>query len=81
MAEAEEYSLYRVKLMRTINAIDRVIPLKAEDQVLIVLELDTTEKIQKWFNWIRERLTGENDLQATAEEVVRAAVHINKGWI
>ena len=53
--------------------------LKDEDAVLIVLMLTTDEKVQKWFDWIKARLIGENEIDATATEIVRAAVHIDQG--
>jgi hypothetical protein len=65
--------------MALINSINQVIPLKPENQVLIVLKLNTEEKIVKFNEWIKTRLKGENDLQATETEIVRAAVRIGKG--
>ena len=62
-----------------INSINQVIPLEMKNQVLIVMQLDTEEKISQWFKWIRRRLKGGNDLQATETEIVRAAVQIGKG--
>lgn len=67
--------------MNMINSINQVIPLKPENQVLIVMKLNTEKKIQEWFEWIRPRLKGENGLQATETEIVRAAVKIDKGLI
>ena len=81
MAGVAESSPYRAVLMSMINSINQVIPLKDENQVLIVMKLDTEEKIQKWFEWLRPKLIGENELQATEAEIVRAAVHISKGII
>ena len=79
MAGVEESSPYRAILINMINSINQVIPLREQDQVLIVWKLDTEEKIQKWFEWLRPRVKGENDLDATATEIVRAAVKIGKG--
>ena len=53
--------------------------LKEEEAVLIVLELTTDEMVQKWFDWIKARLIGENEIDATATEIVRAAVQIDQG--
>ena len=79
MAGVEKSSPYREVLIGMINSINQIIPLSPENQVLIVLQLDTEEKIQKWFEWMRPKIKGENDLQATEAEIVRAAVTINKG--
>ena len=79
MAGVEKSSPYREVLIGMINSINQVIPLSPENQVLIVLKLNTEEKIQKWFEWLKPRIKGENDLQATEVEIVRAAVKIDKG--
>ena len=71
-------SPYYEVLLSQINAINRVIPLKEEEQVLIFIRLNTEEKIIKWNEWIKGRLKGENSLDATANEIVQAAVHISK---
>ena len=78
MAEAENSSQFKENLLGMINAISRVIPMPEQDQVLIVLLLNTDEKIHKWFEWLRPRITGENELDATEAEIVRAAVQIDK---
>ena len=79
MATLEKSSRYYQPLMDMIVTIDSVIQLTQENQVLLVLELNTESKVQKWFDWIQTKLKGENDLQATEAEIVRAAVKINKG--
>ena len=80
MAGVDKSSPYRKALFVLINEIDRVIPMKPENQVLIVLRLDTEEKIVQFNNWVKSRRTGENELDATEVEIVRAAVRIGKGW-
>ena len=79
MLGVDKSSPYRKALITLINAINRVIPLTPENQVLIVIELDTEEKIIQFNNWVKSRLTGENELDATEVEIVRAAVRIGKG--
>ena len=79
MAKLEKSSQYWKALMDMIVTINSTIPLEEKEQVLIVLLLNTEEKVKKWFHWIRQRLVGENDLDATAAEIVRAAVQIDKG--
>ena len=79
MAGVDKSSPYRAVLMSMINSINQIVPLKMENQVLIVLKLNTEAKIQQWFEWLRLKLKGENELQATEEEIVRAAVKIDKG--
>ena len=45
MLGVDKSSPYRKALITLINAINRVIPLTPENQVLIVIELDTEEKL------------------------------------
>ena len=75
----DKSSPYWEALMSLIVSIDNVVPLKEENQVLIVMKLNTEEKVIMWNEWIKSRLVGDNDLQATEEEIVRAAVRIDKG--
>lgn len=81
MAEVEKFSQYKEHLLTIINSINSTIPLKEENQVLIVLKLNSIEKIRKWVDWIRSKLQGENELMATEAEIVRAAVQIDKGMM
>ncbi len=79
MEGVDKSSPYRALLMKMINAVNAVVPLKPQNQVLIVIVLDTEEKISQWFEWLRPRLRGENDLDATETEIVGAASWIGKG--
>ena len=79
MVGVDKSSPYREALLSLINSINQVIPLKEENQVLIVMKLNTERKIVIFNEWVKTRLKGENDLQATEEEIVRAAVRIDKG--
>lgn len=79
METLKKSSRYYQPLMDMIVTIDSIIPLAKENQVLLVLKLNTEAKVQKWFDWIATKLKGENDLQATEVEIVRAAVKIDKG--
>ena len=79
MEKAEASSPYREKMLALIRAIDREMPMRDENKVLIVLQLDTDQKRIAWFDWVGSKLKGENELDATEEEIVRAAVKINRG--
>ena len=81
MAGIEESNPYRQALIGLINAINREVPLEEKNQVLLVILLDTEHKIYTFGHWIKEHLNGMGKLQATEIEIVRAAVHINKGLI
>ena len=79
MAGVAESSPYRQYLMDMIVALDGAVSLSEPNQVLLVIQLDTEEKIAKFFEWIRARMVGENEVRATEAEIMRAAVQINKG--
>ena len=79
MPKVTKSSPYWEALLELINAITRSVPLSMENQALIVYRLDTEEKIEAFFQWIESRLVGDDKVQATEEEIVRAAVHAHKG--
>ncbi len=80
MNKSEELALYKKALYSMILSINEIIPLSEQDQVLIAFFLrDSKTKIQQWFEWLRPRIKGENELEATKEEIIRAAVQIDKG--
>ena len=73
-------SPWREELIGAIVDINEMVPLEKSDQVLIVIVLDTEEKIYKWFQWLKTVLVAkENKINATAVEIVQAAVFIGKG--
>lgn len=77
MVETKRFSQYKEHLLTMVNAINREIPLREQNQVLIVYKLNTVEKIQKFFEWIGENLQ-EGKLLATEEKIVRVAVKAAK---
>ena len=84
MVEAEKSERYkdlREALIGLILSINEVIPLEEREQVLIVMKLNTSEKIVKFNEWVKARMKSENDLDATAAEIVIAAVQIDKGLL
>ena len=78
MVGVDKSSPYREALISLINSINQAVSLKPENQVLIVMKLDTEQKIVEFNEWVKSHLQGENNLQATEVEIVRAAVRIGK---
>ena len=78
MLGVKKSSPYRKWLMTLINSIDFEIGLSKENQVLIVIKLNTAEKIIKFSNWIKQNLKN-GVLEKTETEIVQKAVHIGKG--
>ena len=79
MDTLDKSSRYYQPLMDMVVTLGEIVPLEEKNQVLIVMLLNTDQKVQKWFDWIKDRLKGENELNATEAEIVRAAVQIDKG--
>ena len=77
MVGVEKSSPYREALMRLINAINAEIPLEEKNQVLLVMKLNTEEKIIQFNEWVKKNVKN-GKLQATEAEIVRAAVRIDK---
>ena len=78
MIGIDKSSPYRKALIGLINSINQEVPLEEKDQVLIVMTLDTENKIHRFNNWLKTKLDN-GSLQATSVEIVRAAVQISKG--
>ena len=78
MKTMDENNPYQKMLIKLLNSIDNQIPLKAEDKVLMVLSLNSEEKIVEYSRWVKSKLDGER-LNATYTEIVQAAVWIGKG--
>ena len=78
MVGVDTSSPYREALIDLICSINNEIPMEMKNQVLIVMKLDTEAKISKFNKWVKQNLKN-GKLQATEAEIVRAAVHIDKG--
>ena len=79
MIGIDKSSPYREALIGLINSINLEVPLQEKDQVLIVMLLDSKDKIYRFSNWLKTKLDSNGSLQTTSIEVVRAAVQITKG--
>lgn len=66
----------RKTLIRLMHNIEEDLLMDRNDIMLILLELDTEEKIYRFYQWIKTRLNGEQ-LMAQPREVVRAACDIS----
>lgn len=77
MVGVAKSSPYREALMRLINSINAEIPLEEKNQVLLVMKLNTEEKIIQFNEWVKKNLKA-GKLQATEVEIVRAAVQASK---
>ena len=66
---------YSKALANLIASINEQISLDMEERILIMMKLDTEEKIKHYVEWLKSRANGEI-LHATAAEIVRAAVKI-----
>ena len=77
MVGVDKSSPYRKALIELICSINNEIPLEEKNQVLMVMILDTEEKISNFNGWVKKNLK-DGKLEATEEEIVRAAVKASK---
>ena len=78
MEQLPDTNPYRIHLTKMLHNITDEVTMEMPDIVLIMMDLNTEEKIVKFTNWVREKFDGQ-DLRATAQEIVRAAVWIGQG--
>ena len=78
MEQSTEMDWYKEELVRLLHDIEDQIPMEMPDIVLIMMDLDTVEKIVQFAEWVESKLDGDN-LKTTAREIVRAAVWIGQG--
>jgi len=65
-------------LMKLVLAIDREIGLKPENQVLIMMLLNTEEKAHRFNQWVRTKIVDDH-LETIEDRVMGAASRIGKG--
>ena len=70
-------SHYREALISLINSINQQVALTEKNQVLLIMKLNTEEKISEFSKWIKLNLV-EEKLMISEEEIVRHAVELDK---
>lgn len=76
MARLSAKNPYKRELIGLMHSIEKQTNMDMDDIMLILLELNTEEKIYHFFQWIKTRLKGE-DILATPREIVREACEIS----
>jgi hypothetical protein len=69
---------YRIHLAKMLQCFERYITIPEEDVVLILMHLNTEERIIRFAEWVQTKIVGET-LNTTTQELCRAAVWIHKG--
>jgi len=69
---------YRIHLAKLLHAITHEVQMQLTDIVLVMMHLNTEERIERFTNWVRLKFDGKQ-LHATSQEICRAAVWIHKG--
>ena len=69
---------YKVHLIKMLHCFEEYVNLVEEDIVLILLCLNTEEKIIRFMEWVQPKIEG-GQMNTTAPEIMRAAVWIDKG--
>lgn len=76
MARLTAKNPLKASLIRGLHGIERQLNMDREDIMLILLELDTEEKIARFMEWCLEKMDGEKIL-VKPNEIVRAACEIS----
>ena len=75
MVQLPDTNPYRISLAEMLHGIEEEIEMREQDIVLILISLNTEEKIYLFSEWILSRMVGEK-LEATRSEIIGAAVRI-----
>lgn len=76
MKKLSIYNPIRVSLMRGLHGIERQLDMDRQDIMLILLELDTEEKMAQFMEWCLAKMDGA-EILAKPNEIVRAACEIS----
>lgn len=76
MARLTAKNPYKAALMRSLHGVEKQLNMDIEDIMLILLEMDTEEKIIRFAKWMKNNMDGEKIL-AMPNEIVRAACEIS----
>ena len=77
MARLTAKNPYKRELIGLMHSIEKQMNMDMDDIMLVLLELNTEEKIYRFFQWIKTRLKGE-EILAKPNEIVRAACEISE---
>lgn len=69
---------YKIHLAKMLHCFEKHVNLEESDIVLILMQLNTEERILKFMEWVQPKMVGEK-LTVTAAEIVGAAVRIHDG--
>ena len=78
MEQLPDTNPYRIHLAKMLHNITDEVPMEMPDIVLIMMDLNTEEKIMKFTDWVRTKFDGQS-LNTTARKIVQAAVWIGQG--
>ena len=78
MTQLPDTNPYRIHLAKMLHCFEQYITLPEEDIVLILMHLNTEERIIRFMEWVQPKIQG-GTLEATAPEICRAAVRIHEG--
>ena len=67
----------KTHLYRTLHLVQNVTGMSMEDVFLVILELNTDEKVFRFVDWLQTK-TVNNVIKVTTNQVLKAATWINK---
>ena len=77
MEQLPDTNRYRIHLAKMLHCFENYIPIPEEDIVLILMHLNTEDRIIRFMEWVQPKIEGET-LQVTTQEICRAAVWIHE---
>ena len=78
MTQLPDTNPYRIHLAKMLHCFENHVRLERPDIVLIMMQLNTEERILRFMEWSQTKIVGEK-LNATADEIVGAALRIHDG--
>ena len=66
-------------LLELLREIDHEIPLSIDNHILITMQLNTFEKVQKFARWILTKLDDQDNLHTTEKEIMSITARIKHG--
>ena len=77
-AQLSDTNPYRIHLAEMLHCFEQYITIPEEDIVLILMHLNTVNRVIRFMEWIQSKIQGDT-LNTTAQEICRAAIWIHQG--
>ena len=75
----ETFEDYQDELIGLVKEIDLQIPISIDNRVLILMQLNTIEKIKQFFQWVGRNLDSKGNLLSTEIQIMNITARIKHG--